>query len=130
DDRHDLLARGQAVEDLGTDRPLAHARDEVLDDLEVDVGLEEGEADLAHRGVDVGLGHATAAGQPGEGLAEAIAEAVEHAETGILCRWSRAGRLAPAGWCAGSGDTEADGVYAMASDAAPGPKVGADRRVR
>ena len=76
---------------------LAHARDEVLDDLEVDVGLEQREADLAHRGVDVGLGHAAATGQPGEGLAEAVAEAVEHAETATLGCRSGSGRAATAG---------------------------------
>ena len=78
DDLHDLLAGGQALEDLGADGPLADAGDEVLDDLEVDVGLEEAEPDLAHRGVDVGLADAAAAGQVGEGLAQAVAEGVEH----------------------------------------------------
>src|SRR5213596_1770328 len=37
-------------------RALLHARDEVLDDLEVDVGLEEGEPDLPHRPGEVLLG--------------------------------------------------------------------------
>ena len=98
DDLHDLLAGGQALEDLGADRALAHAGDEVLDDLEVDVGLEQREADLAHRGVHVGLGHATTTGQPGEGLAEAIAEVVEHAETATLIVNGGDGRAArPAG---------------------------------
>ena len=40
DDLHDLLARGDALQDLLAQRPLSHLRDEVLDDLEVDVGLE------------------------------------------------------------------------------------------
>ena len=57
---------------------FADARDEVLDDLEVDVGLEEGEADLAHGGIDVGFADPAAAGQGAEGLAQALAEAVEH----------------------------------------------------
>ena len=64
DDLHDLLAGGQALEDVGADGPLAHAGHEVLDHLEVDVGLEEGEADLAHRRIDVGLGHAAATVSP------------------------------------------------------------------
>ena len=55
DDLHDLLAGVQALEDLRPDRLLADAGDEVLDDLEVDVGLEQAQADLAHRGVDVRL---------------------------------------------------------------------------
>src|SRR4029450_13690256 len=39
DDLHDLLAGVQALEDLRADRLLANTRDEVLDDLEVDVCL-------------------------------------------------------------------------------------------
>ena len=99
------------------ERALAHARDEVLDDLEVDVRLEQREPDLAHRRVDVRLGHAAAAGQTREGLAEAIAEAVEHARTATLAAdgEDQAARRTPSGWCAGSGDTEAARVYAMAS---------------
>ena len=57
--------------------------DEVLDDLVVDVRLEQGEADLAHGGVDVGLGDAAAAGQAGEGLAQAVTERVEHEGGGL-----------------------------------------------
>ena len=37
------------------------------------VRLEQGEADLAHRRVDVRLGHAATTRQTGEGLAEAVA---------------------------------------------------------
>ena len=78
------------VEDLGADGPLADPGDEVLDDLEVDVGLEQRQADLAHRGVDVGLADAAAAGQAGEGLAQALAEGVEHGFGGL--RVGSAGR--------------------------------------
>jgi hypothetical protein len=46
---HDLLARRDALQHLLSERPLAHVRDEILDDLEVDVGLEQREADLTHR---------------------------------------------------------------------------------
>ena len=79
DDLHDLLARRQALEDIGADGALLDPGDEVLDDLEVDVGLEQGEADLAHRGVDVGLADAATAGQRSERLAKAITQGVEHA---------------------------------------------------
>ena len=68
DDLDDLLAGGEALQDLRADRPLADAGDEVLDDLEVDVGLEQRKPDLAHRGVDVGLADAAAAGQVGESV--------------------------------------------------------------
>jgi hypothetical protein len=78
DDLHDLLAGGQGLQDVGADRLLADAADEVLDDLEVDVRLEQRETDLAHRGIDVRLADAATAGQVGERLAKALAQAVEH----------------------------------------------------
>ena len=65
-------------EDVLADGLLADARDEVLDDLEVDVGFEQREADLAHGGVDVGFADAAAAGQAAERLTQALAEGVEH----------------------------------------------------
>ena len=78
DDLDHLLTRRQAVEHVGADGLLADARDEVLDDLEVDVGLEQGQADLAHGGVDVGFADPAAAGQVAERLAQPVAEGVEH----------------------------------------------------
>ena len=49
DDADDLLARREALGHVGAERPLAYARHELLDDGEVDVGLEQRKADLAHR---------------------------------------------------------------------------------
>ena len=69
DDLDDLLAGVEALQHVSANRPLADARHEVLDDLVVDVGLEQGEANLAHRGIDVGLGDAAAAGQAAEDVA-------------------------------------------------------------
>ena len=51
---------------------------ELLDDLEVDVGLEQREPDLAHRAVDVGLGQLAARADAGERVLQAIGELVEH----------------------------------------------------
>ena len=51
-DAHDLLVRRQAAKDFLVDRPIAHAIDEGLDDLEVDVGLEQRHANLAQRQLD------------------------------------------------------------------------------
>jgi hypothetical protein len=48
-DLHDLLAGVQAFQDVLAARPLLDLRNEILDDLEVDVGLQQREADLAHR---------------------------------------------------------------------------------
>ena len=50
--RDDLLRRRQALEDFLIDRAIAHAIDERLDDLEVDVRLEQRHPDLAQRGFD------------------------------------------------------------------------------
>ena len=44
----DLLARGEALRQLQAERAHLRARDEVLDDLEVDIRLEQGKPDLAH----------------------------------------------------------------------------------
>ena len=78
DDLDDLLAGRQALEDLVADGPLADAGDEVLDDLEVDVGLEQREPHVAHGGIDVGLADPAPAGQAAERLAKPLAEGVEH----------------------------------------------------
>ena len=103
DDLDDLLAGGQALEDLVADRPLADARDEVLDDLEVDVRLEERETDLAHGGIDVGFADPAAAGQRAEGLAQPVAEGVEHGPgTGLRQRDGARAERSRAGWCASS----------------------------
>ena len=49
DDLDDLLAGVELLADLDAQAALLHGRRELLDDLEVDVGLEQREADLAHR---------------------------------------------------------------------------------
>jgi hypothetical protein len=49
DDLHHLLARGEALGHVGAERTLAHPPDELLHYLEVDVGLEQREPNLAHR---------------------------------------------------------------------------------
>ena len=56
DDLDDLLARVELADHLGAEAALLDRGGELLDDLEVDVGLEQRQADLAHRGVDVLLG--------------------------------------------------------------------------
>ena len=60
DDLHDLLARVERREHVLPERPLLHRGRELLDDLEVDVRLEQREAHLAHRLVDVVLGQLAA----------------------------------------------------------------------
>ena len=70
DDLDDLLAGREALQHLLAERTLAHALDEGADDLEVDVGLEQREADLAHRARDRLLVEAPALAQVAEGAAE------------------------------------------------------------
>ena len=59
---------------LGADGALADAGDEAADDLEVDVGLEQGEADLAQDLVDLGLAEAALAAEALEDPVEAIGQ--------------------------------------------------------
>ena len=72
DDLHHLLARIEALQHLGAEAALLQRLGEAFDDLEVDVGLEQGEADLAHRRVDVALVQLAARADVGEGRLEAV----------------------------------------------------------
>ena len=51
---------------FGAERPLPHARHEVLDDLVVDVGLEERQAHFTQGLVEVLLGDGAAAAEAAE----------------------------------------------------------------
>ena len=91
----DLLARGQALgEGLSAD-PQADAVAESAGHRELDVGLEQGRADLAQGLVQVGLADATLAPQPGGDPIESVGQGVEH---GVL-------RIAVAAWDAVAGPT-------------------------
>ena len=72
DDLDDLLARVEAVQHLGAEARSFSVVGERFDDFEVDVRLEQGEADLAHRRVDVGLAQLAARADVGEGRLEAV----------------------------------------------------------
>ena len=78
DDLDDHLAGIEALEDPLADRLLADSGDEGLRDLVVDVGLEQGETDLAHRLVDVVLAQLSARAQVRHRALEALGELVEH----------------------------------------------------
>jgi len=78
DDLHDLLPGGERLEHVGADRPLPDAVDEGARHLEVDVGLEQGEAHLAHPQLHLLPGQAAASGERLEDLAEAVREGFEH----------------------------------------------------
>jgi len=114
DDLDDLLAGGEARQDLGPDRLLANTRDEILDHAKLDVRLEQREPDLAHGDVDVGLGHVPTSGEGGERAAQAIAELIEHEGSGPLSHGpgkigdgSASARRARGFWRAGWGSVAA-----------------------
>ena len=86
-DLHDLLRRREALHDLGAERALLDVRDELAHDLEVDVGLEQRQADLAHGGVDVLGGELAVALEALHDPLEAVGECVEHQRP-----WSCGGR--------------------------------------
>ena len=68
----------QALLHVLAERALAHLRDELLDDVEVDVGLEQREADLAHRARDRLLVERAAALEVAERVLKLVREGVEH----------------------------------------------------
>ena len=74
DDLDDLLGRVQRLGEVLADGPLPDAGLEAADHPEVDVGLEQGEADLAEDLVDVGLGQASLAPEAREDAVETVAE--------------------------------------------------------
>ena len=78
DELDDLLTGVEALEDVVPEGVRLHARDEVLDDLEVDVGLEEREPDLAHRLVDGVLVQPLGAAEVTQGRLEPVGEGIEH----------------------------------------------------
>ena len=86
DDLDDLLRRRQAAEHVLPHRPVANAVDERLDDLEVDVGLEQREPDLAQRRLDVLGRQPRLAAQRLEDVLQACAQGVEHGTANLLYR--------------------------------------------
>ncbi len=71
-DLHDLLTRRDALQDLLAQCALAHLCDELLDDLEVDIGLEQREPDLAHRTRDRLFVELSTSAQVAESALEAV----------------------------------------------------------
>ena len=69
----------EALRHLDAGGALLHARDEILDDLEVDVGLEESQADLPHRLGKVLFGQRPMAPEVAEGRLQLVGKRVKHA---------------------------------------------------
>ena len=78
DDLHDLLAGIEALEHVLADGPFPDAFNEVLDDLEIDVGLKQGQTHFAQRGLNVFLGQPGLAPDLAENVFESVCKAVEH----------------------------------------------------
>ena len=74
----DLLPRREGPEDFLADGLLPDAVDEALDDLEVDVRLEQRDADLAKRLDDVLLGKATITAEAIEDRGQTSRKVVKH----------------------------------------------------
>ena len=117
----------EAVEDPRAQAALSHLRGELLDDLEVDVRLEQGEADLAHRAVDVGLGQLAARANAGERLLQAIGELVEH-ECVQLTRRGRPTRRAARRRTRGRRTAAGPRAPRRPRSASPGAQLGGDRQ--
>src|SRR5262249_11319061 len=71
---NDLLAGRNAAQDRFTERVLFNTRDEIFGDLEIDVSIEQREANLPQRGVDVGLADFSVAAKILENLLQLIAQ--------------------------------------------------------
>ena len=86
------LDRGppERAQDVGAQAPLLHRRGERLDDLEVDVGLQQREADLAHGGIDVGLGQRAALPDIRQRALELLGKGVEHGSDSVAGLGGRA----------------------------------------
>src|ERR1019366_4553762 len=88
-----VLALALDANDLA-ERLLLDAGEERLDDAELHVGLEQREAHLAQRGLDVLLGQLGEAGEAISGGFEAFGERVEHG-LGVRLSTGRASKRPP-----------------------------------
>ena len=77
-DLDDVLRRRQRLHDLGGHAALLGLSDKLLDDLEVDVGLEQRHANIAHGRSNIGLGQLALAAQAVKCVVEAIAQGIKH----------------------------------------------------
>ena len=78
DDLDDLLGGGEGGGDLGAQGLGADLFDEVAGDVQVDVGFEQGDADLAQGFVDVLVGEGALAAEGLEGALEFFGESFKH----------------------------------------------------
>jgi hypothetical protein len=82
-DADDLLVGRQAAQHFLIDGAVAHAIDESLDDLEVDVRLEQRHADLAQRRLDGLFCQPALSAQRAEDALEPFAQRIKHASVAL-----------------------------------------------
>jgi hypothetical protein len=78
DDFDDLLAGLDAEEDVLAEGFFFDALDEIAGDFEIDVGVEQGQPDIAQSGANVFLGNFSEAAQVFEDALQLAAESIEH----------------------------------------------------
>src|SRR4029450_1216445 len=76
-DLNDLFSGLDALDDLLTDGLALDLVDEISRHLEIDVGIEKGEADLAERLRDVGFGDSPQAAQVPKDFLQFLAKGIE-----------------------------------------------------
>ena len=74
DDLDHLLGGGQALHDLLTHGTLGDLGTEILGNLVVDIGFQQGHPHLAHGGFDIGLGQLAVAAQLFEHTGKAVGQ--------------------------------------------------------
>ena len=96
DDLDQAVERAWGAEQLGGGGASPDGLDVVARDFVVDIGFEQGEADLAEGGVELLFGDAAAAAEGDEDVLELAAEGVEHRHGERLAggRWRRQGGAA------------------------------------
>jgi len=82
-DLHDVLRRSKRLEHLGGEAALLGASAELLHDFEVDVSLEQRQADLAHGGVDIFLGQAAFSAQAREYALQSLGKTFKHESSSV-----------------------------------------------
>jgi hypothetical protein len=83
DDFDDLLLGTDALDQLGAHGLVGDPAHELLNDVEVNVGLEQGSPDFAQPVLDVRLGQQSACAEPAECRVEPFLQVVEHRQIRI-----------------------------------------------
>ena len=73
-----MLLGGERAQDLLTECACSYVLNEIANDLDIDVGLEQRQADLTQRIFDIALGDPPLAFELLEDAFESIAKSVEH----------------------------------------------------